>query len=162
MFKIGDYIVYKKDVCLLKDIQMKKFNNRDYYLLEPIGDPSLKLDVLVDSPLIRSVISKEEVDSIINEIPNIDVIESDDKNIEFLYKKLLDSNDHYDLIKIIKTTYLRNKNRLDSNKKISEKDNTYFELAEKYLYNEFSIALNKSFSETKEYVISKVLEMQND
>ena len=43
-----------------------------------------------------------------------------------------------DLIKIIKTTYLRNKERIDNNKKIGGTDDEYFKQAEKYLYNEFS------------------------
>ena len=36
---------------------------------------------------------------------------------------------HEDLIKIIKTTYLRNKERLDNNKKTTDKDNYYFNQA---------------------------------
>ena len=64
------------------------------------------------------------------------------------------------LIKIIKTAYLRNKDRIDNNKKIGEKDNNYFNLAERYLYTEFSIVLNKNFEDTKDYVIEKVMEIE--
>ena len=70
----------------------------------------------------------------------------------------MQSGTHEDLIKIIKTTYLRNEKRINDNKKISEIDDTYFKKAEKYLYNEFSVVLNKTFEETKEYVNNKVLE----
>ena len=63
---------------------------------------------------------------------------------------------HYDLIKIIKTTYLRNKKRCDENKKISERDNEYFIKAEKRLYNEFSIVLKMNFDDTKNYIIERV------
>ena len=38
-------------------------------------------------------------------------------------------------------------------KKISEKDNIYFNLAKKYLYTELAISLNKSIDEVKEYII---------
>ena len=93
---------------------------------------------------------------IINSIPNIDIIDEDDRILEVIYKDLLKSEKHEDLIKIIKTTYLRNKTRVDSDKKISEKDDTYFKLAEKLLYTEFSVVLNKSFEDTKNYVISEV------
>ena len=44
-------------------------------------------------------------------------------------------------------------------KKRSEKDTTYFNHAEKYLYTEFSVVLGKSYEDTKEYVISKVKEI---
>ena len=33
MYKINDYLVYGKDVCKVHDIEEKKFNNEDYYLL---------------------------------------------------------------------------------------------------------------------------------
>ena len=37
----------------------------------------------------------------------------------------------------------------------------YFNLAEKYLYNEFSVVLNLSYDETKEYVINSVNNITN-
>ena len=108
------------------------------------------------NPYIRDLISKEEVEKIIKEIPKIEVIQCDDKLLEAEYKTLLNSNVLENYVRIIKTTYLRNKEREANKKKISEKDNHYFELAEKYLYNEFSIVLNKTFEETKDYVIKRV------
>lgn len=161
MYKIGDYVVYKRDVCLVKDIKENHFNNLDYYILVPISDKSLKIDVPTNNKMgfIRSLITKDEVENIINKIPRISVIDCNDKLIENEYRLLMSSGNHEDLIKIIKTTYLRNKERIDNNKKIGDKDNTYFELAEKYLYNEFSIVLNMNYEDTKKYVIDKVVKI---
>lgn len=78
--------------------------------------------------------------------------------IENEYKKLMNSGTFEDLIKIIKTTYLWNKNRLESNRKISDKDEQCFQKAESYLYTEFSIILNKSYEEAKEYMFDRVKE----
>ena len=130
----------------------------NYYVLVPITDNSLKISVPVDNKLgfIRNLISKNEVMEIIKKIPDIEVIETNDKLIENEYKVLMNRGTHIDLIKIIKTTYLRNKERLDNNKKIGDKDNNYFNLAEKYLYNEFAIALNMNYDDTKKYVIEQV------
>lgn len=93
---------------------------------------------------------------LIARIPEIDVISCNEKLIEAEYKNLLSSGSHEDLIKIIKTTYLRNKKRLDNKKKIGDKDNYYFKKAERYLYNEFSISLNMSFENTKDYITEQV------
>ena len=41
-------------------------------------------------------------------------------------------------------------------KKIGEKDSNYFRLAEKYLYSEFSVILNLTVEETKNYIIKEV------
>ena len=161
MYKKNDYVVYKRDVCKVNGITPKKFNNTDYYSLSPVLDETLKIDVPVDNRfgLMRDLITKKELDNIISKIPDIKPISTTDKQLENEYKKLMNTASHEDLIKIIKTTYLRNKERMDNNKKIGDKDNSYFELAEKYLYTEFMIVLDISFEEAKEYVISKVKEV---
>lgn len=157
MYKIGDYLVYKRDVCKVKEIKEKYYNDIDYYVLNPISDLSLKINVPVNNEtLLRNLISKEEVNRLIKNIPNIETISIDDRMIESTYRDLLKTEKHEDLIKIIKTSYLRNKDRTDNNKKISEKDDNYFKLAEKFLYTEFSIVLNKTYEDTKSYVISEV------
>lgn len=63
--------------------------------------------------------------------------------IENAYKTLMHSGAHEYLIKII-----------------SEIDDSYFRTTEKFLYNEFSIVLNKTYDETKDYVINEVLKKQ--
>ena len=159
MFKIGDYVVYKRDVCKITDYRKKHIKNTDYYTLVPILDDTLKIDVPVNSTFLRNIISKEEMEKIINNIPNIDVIDINDKLFENEYKKLLHDGGYEGLIKIIKTTFLRNRDRIDKRKKISEKDDNYFNLAEKYLYSEFSVVLGLSYDETKTYVIDRIKEM---
>lgn len=156
MYNVGDYIVYKRDVCVVKEINKKYYKDMDYYKLEPINDNSLKLDVPVNNKYIRNIISREELDNIIDNIPNIDVIKCSDKYIENDYKSLMHSGRHEDLIKIIKTTYLRNKERIDNKKKVTDKDIMYFKKAEEYLYTEVSIVLGVSYEEAKMYVIDKV------
>ena len=69
---------------------------------------------------------------------------------------MLYTGNYEDLIKIIKTTFLRNESRVNNKKKISEKDNNYFKLAEKYLYNELSVSLNMSVEEVKDYIFRVV------
>lgn len=161
MYNIGDYLVYKRDVCKVINIIEHGFKDLSYYVLAPINDESLKIQIptTIDKKYVRDIISKEKLDEIINLIPTVDIVNVDSKLAESEYKKLLDSDSYLDLIKIIKTTYLRNKERVDNKKKVSDKDKHYFEKAERYLYSEFSIALEKTFDETKEYVISKVEEI---
>lgn len=150
------FIIYKKDVCLIEDILKNYINQKDYYILSPITDSSLKIKIPTNNKDLRNLIKKEEVEKIIEKISTIEPINVDTKKMEEYYKELMLSGTHEDLIKIIKTTYLRNKERIDNNKKTTDKDNYYFNLAENYLYNEFSVVLNLTYEETKEYVINKV------
>lgn len=160
MFKVGEFIVYKRDVCKIEEI--KKINNNEYYVLKPIDDLSLTIDVPTDNKFgyLRQIISKEEALNLIKKIPKIDIINSHERLIENEYKNLINTEKHEDLIKIIKTAYLRNDERLKNNKKISDKDDRYFKKAENYLYNELSISLNLSFGEVKKYIIETVTAME--
>lgn len=156
--KVGDYVVYRKDVCKVADIKKKYHNDLDYYRLVPIDDESLHVDIPINNEFgyLRDLISKEEAERIISKMPEIETLKCDDKMLENEYKELINSASLEDYVKIIKTTYLRMKEREENKKKICEKDNYYFNLAEKYLYNEFSIILNKNYEETKQYIIDKV------
>ena len=156
MYKVGDYLVYKKDVCMVRDIKVKYLRDMDYYILTPITDKSLKIQIPTNSTAIRDLITKEEVEKLISKIPLIEIIKTDSKTLENDYKQLMQSGLHEDLIRIIKTTYLRNKERIDNNKKTTDKDTYYFNQAELYLYNEFSVVLSLTYDETKEYIINKL------
>lgn len=123
MFKLNDYLVYQKNIYQIIGIKYKYLNNQDYYILNSVIDPSLTIKLPCNNNSIRHIINKDEVKEIIKKIPKIDIIKLDDKLLEIEYKKLLNGSLE-DLIKIIKTTYLKNKERLDAKKKISDKDKT--------------------------------------
>lgn len=159
MYKVGNYVVYKHDVCKIKAVKENKISDKTYYVMTPIDDESLIIDVPIENRMgfLRDVISKKEALKLIENIKNIPPLDDiTDKNIDIKYKELLKAGGHENLIKIIKTTFIRNDNRVSNNKKKSAKDNTFFKLAEKYLYNELSISLNKTVDEVKEYIATKV------
>lgn len=145
-----DYIVYRKETCKIIE------KEDGYYKLVPVNDTSIKYKVPVDSNFLKKVITKEEIDRLLLEIPEINTIDLGEKQIEQEYKDLMKSGTHEDLVKIIKTSYLRNQIRILNNKRISEIDDEYFRRAEKYLYEEIGIVLNLSFENTKEYIINKL------
>lgn len=149
-----NYIVYRKEVCQIID------EKEGIYVLIPAYDNSIKYKVPANSPLLKDLMTREEIDRLLLEIPHINVLNMSDKQIEQTYKELMNNGTHEDLVKIIKTTYLRNQLRILNNKKISEKDDEYLKRAEKYLYEEIGVVLNMSFEQTKEYVIKKINELQ--
>lgn len=159
MFKVGDYVIYKRDLCLIKEI-----TNNKYYKLSLIDDETLTISVPIENKLgyLRHPMSIDDANKIINTIPLIEPLQINDKLLENEYKNLLKTNKHEDLIKIIKTTYLRNKERIKTGKKIGEKDQLYFELAEKYLYNELSYTLDMTYEECKKYIIECIIKINGD
>ena len=156
MYQINDYLKYGKDVCRVKEIEEKKFNDQDYYLLVPVKDETLKIEIPVTSDKVQDLISKEELESLLNKIPEIETINLEEKFMESEYKRLMSTGEYEDIIRVIKTTYLRNKTRKQNNKKLAEKDINYFQQAEDNLFNEFSVVLGKSYEDTKNYIINKL------
>ena len=158
MFKVGSYVVYKKNVCLVNEIKKRKKGNYEYYSLAPLSDQSLTIEIKDEkkSIFIKEYIDKKEMKKLIKMIPKIEVITANGHSIEAEYKSLLNSMKHEDLIKIIKTVYKRNEERLEAGKKLSEKDNTYFQKAEQLLCNEFSIVLGNKFEDVQKQLLEKL------
>ena len=157
MYKSGDVVVYGRDVYRIKDVKDNYLFNKTYYIMNPIDDDSLVTSVPVDTTsYLRDVITKEEAEELIAKIPSIEIVQASDRDIEYEYKQLLRENTLEALIKIIKTTYMRNMMRQNQNKRISEKGGQYFNRAERQLYNELSISLHLTVDDTKRYVIDSV------
>ena len=156
MFKTGDYCLYNYNVCKVVDVT--KIKDRDYYVLTPINDSSLtiKAPKSQENINIRPLLSKDEIKTLLSSLKDIKLIEITGHSAENEYKRLLNTGNREDLVRIIKTTYLRNKSREEKGKKIGEKDDTYFHLAEKTLYSEIGTVLNMSIDEAKDYVLNFV------
>lgn len=156
MYKINDYVVYKREVCVVKDL--KKINNQDYYTLENKEDPTLKVSVPVsqENQLLRSLATFEEISHTLDHINDIPTLDINERNLEEQYKDLLQGTTIEDLIKIIKTTYIRNEIRKNNRKHLSDKDTNYQELAEQFLFNEIAYSMNISYEAARELVFNKL------
>lgn len=163
MFQVGDYVVYKREVCKIREMKENHYSNQDYFILCPVDDESLVIDIPTDnrSGFLRPLMTSKEAEALIARIPEIESIETTERMLENEYRFLMQSNKMEDLIKIIKTTYLRNNERKLNGRKISDKDNSYFENAERMLYNELAISLNIPKEDVKNYIIDKVSPLSN-
>ncbi|NCC70841.1 CarD family transcriptional regulator [bacterium] len=161
MKKINEHVIYRREMCVIEDIQ--KIGSKDYYTLSIFNDPSLKVKIPADNEtLIDPVMTKKEALELIDEIQHIGVLDVGERNLDLEYKKLFNTKDRKDLIKIIKTTYLRNTARKENGKKAQEKDSIYFERAEKYFYSELAYVLDMPIKEVKKFVYDKVQEKENN
>lgn len=160
MFKIGDYVAhYKEGVCEVTSIGKLNMScsdkEKDYYTLKPLYDTggTLYTPVANEKKQIREVISGEEAQALIKEMSDIELIGvADEKHRESFYKDALLKNQCRDWIAIIKTSYSRKMKRIASGKKVINVDDRYLNIAEKFLYGEFAVALNMSRDEVKGYI----------
>ncbi len=158
MLKVGQTIVYRHAVCKITDLIAQYRSDGDYFTLVPLQDETLVIHVPVASAieLCRPVISRREVERLMTSLPDIEKIAVNERVLESAYKELLNSDKHEDLLRIIKTAYLRNDDISANVVKRGEKDKMYFRMAETMLYSEFASALGKSFEDTKVYVAGKI------
>ena len=106
----------------------------------------------------------EEAAELIDSIPSIgNLWVADERQRELNYKQAVNSCDCREWIKIIKTLWLRNQQRLSQGKKITAMDRKYFKMAEDNLYGELSVSLEIPKEKMEEYITEKVgMQMQED
>lgn len=158
MFKVNDIVVSKHDICKITEIIKDFAQDEDYYTLAPLDNDSLTIHAPVSNKmgLLRSIITKQDAKDLIQKIPEIKIVKLTDRTLEHEYNSLVNSGKREDLVRVIKTTYLHKIEGMDNGLKMSQKEKSYFALAERLLYSELSVALNKPYSEMKEYIVDIV------
>lgn len=164
MFKIGEYIVHGRNgVCKVEDVTNIEMSGADkdklYYVLSPLKSEGSKIFFPVDSDRIvmRSVVTKDEAENIVSNLKDIEPMWIDnEKQRELRYKEAISSCDCIQLIGIIKTLYVRNKERLEQGKRATFVDDRYLKEAKETLFYEFSIALGIGKDEVEKYIAEHI------
>lgn len=163
MFNVDDYIMYgKTGVCKVVDITNEKFINgekRKYYILSPIynNDTVIKIPLDNDKVPMRKVISKGDMTSLINDIPNMEILWIDDEKKRIAqFETMLKSGQCEELIKLIKSIKFSKKYARSIGKKLEQPDRDIMKEAERLLTEEFAIILNVYPNEASSYILSKI------
>lgn len=164
MFKVDDYIICGGNgVCKVMHIGVPNINmannKRQYYKLQPIYENMSVVYIPIDNEKIfmRKIISKEEANDIMSNIKSIQVLSFENYNVrEDKYKEVMHTYDCKELIRIIKTSYLKKEERLAEGKKNTAADNKYLKIAEDYLFGELSISLDRPKEEIENFIVESV------
>ena len=89
MKKIGEYVVYRKEVCEIKDGKENPVNHVMSYKLVPITDTSLTMNIPVDNEFIRDLMTLEDINVLIGQIKDIPILLGEAKQLENEYKRVL-------------------------------------------------------------------------
>ena len=164
MFQVGDYLVHEgAGVCQVAEICDMELSGRGsmrtYYVLEPLGDKGGRTITPVNSEKVRMrpVMSKEEIEALIQDIPEVDCIqENNDKLRAIKYREALGSFEAKGLLEIIKTVYIGKQRRLRSGKKALSGDEKYIQIAEKKLYDEIAFVYSENTDDVKAWVTGEI------
>lgn len=164
MYEIGDYIVYGRNgVCKVEEIGPLKLSGTDrdkiYYTLQPVYSKSSTVYTPVDNDkiIMRRVLTEEEAQQLIDEIPSIELLWiENDKIREQKYKETINKYDCREWVRVIKTLYVRRQERISEKKPITNTDEKYLQAAEDYLYGELSIPLGIPKENMEEFISARL------
>lgn len=162
MFKVNDYIVYgSMSVCKIIDIIQEEnpyIGLKSYYVIQPVySDKNTIIKVPTDSKKIfmRHLISKNEIMSIIADIPNQKVLEiNNDKQKSEQFKSIIKNSICSELTQLIKSINLDEQEKLSLGKKLSKSDEDFKKTAEKLINEEFATVLNIPVEEVSSFILS--------
>ena len=165
MYNVGDVVVHLMfGICRITAIEKRDFSGdeQEYYVLSRIRTNKNNLYVPTDNALaaqkIHKVCTREEADALISgmEFNEMEWIENDEVRREE-YGKILKRSDRYEIILLIKSLYLHQKELSGKRKKLDRFDVKALKLAEKKLYEELAYALEIEQSEVAEYITSRIV-----
>ena len=144
MIEEGSYVRYGSN-GIFKVVEIIRQRSMDgvvedwYKLASDKGGVTTSISTKATNPSIRPVLTQKEIIKLIHEMPNIPDIWCDDKRLRMdQYRAVMDSNDMYELVQIIKSIYLAKQKKESDGKHLSEKDKEVFDNAEQLLFEEIS------------------------
>ncbi len=160
MYNVGDIVMYGTfGICKVTAIEKRDFTGKEqeYYILKHTSSEKNTFYVPLSNESALSnmhyVCSKAEVDELISHMNSEGLIwiDNDNKRKEE-YSRIIKDADKHEIIRLIKTLYLRRKELAESGKKLRSTDENYLSLAENMLFEEFVFALDIDRSEVVEYI----------
>lgn len=164
MYHVNERIHYGgSGVCTVQDITTLRFGRtrEQYYVLKPLHQNASVIYVPVNNEQLtakmRPVMTPEEVERLIEEMPNIETVWTDDIQArKASFDALLRSNNCADLIKIIKTLYQQKKRRQAMGKSLHVSDENYLREAQRLLYDEIAGVVGINPNEVNAYILERV------
>lgn len=160
MYNVGDMVMYGAfGICKVTAVEKRDFTGeeQEYYIFKHIYTDKNIFYVPTNNETALSkmhpICSKAEVDELISHMNSEGLIwiDNDIKRKEE-YSRIIKDADRHEIIRLIKTLYLRRKELAESGKKLRSTDENYLSLAENMLFEEFAYALDIDKSEVVEYI----------
>lgn len=164
MLKMNSILIYgSSGICKVADIRKEKFGDeeQEYYILKPIYDEKSTIYVPKNNEQllkkIRRILSAEEIYAIIKNMPEKETLWiTEDRLRNETYKAIIEEGNREEIIKVIKTLYLRKQELVANRKKLRSSDETIMQKAEKMLYDEFAMVLNINQDDVVPFIMEQI------
>ena len=164
MFKVNDVVFYgTTGICKIIGIEDKVISgtSREYFVLKPEDGRNATIYLPTGNHNLlgkmRKLLTKMEVDALIDSLPNIEPtwIKNDNER-KVAYGKILASGDHTALIKMLKALYRHKKEREVNKKPLGMTDDRLMKAAEQLLYDEWQYVLGMGKEDLTSYISARI------
>ena len=167
MYRVGDMVMYgSTGVCRVQRIGAldgSPQDNTQYYMPAPVFDTEIIYTPVDTRAFMRPILTKEQAEALIARIPDIpeDVCTGCDiRLLSERYRACLRTHDNDDLIRLIKSVYLKNERAIHAGRHMGQIDQQYMKRAEKLLYGELAVALDMPFEQVQPYIKKRIREIE--
>ncbi len=158
-FNIGEHVVYcSKEICLIESIVKRSFdgiNEIDYFRLIPINTNKSAYYIPCENcdAKIRPVLSKEEIYSLIDDMPTTESEWCDDRNTrKNIFHSVLKSDDYHKLISMVRSLYLHRESQKEKGKKLLAADAKAMNEAEHLIFQEIAFVFGIKEDEVSAFI----------
>ena len=163
-FQIGEYVRYGSNgVCLIDDIQeMTIAHTRDqYYILRPVADQNTTFFIPLHNDAlcgrIHPVLTREEVDAIIDSVDEAGVVWIDDRKQRMeRFRAILRTADPREILCLRILLFERKRALAAKGMRLSPSDNNLLKQVSEITDNEFSFALEIAEQKVAQYIHTRI------
>lgn len=140
MYKIGDYVIYQNGVG-----QIISINEEYAHLLTYPISQEIKVSTL---DIIRKICSVDKINEVIERIAYIQTLQIPHEKWNYdIYHEAMSAYDELEWVKVIKSEYLRKKN-----KRIQNHEKQMAKQAKEFLYSEISLLKGVPYFQVEKYI----------
>lgn len=161
-FKAGDYMMYGTvGVCQVKEISRLSFmrDKKLYYTLVPVFDRGSMIYIPVDNQkvVMRPVISREEAEVFIEQLPKFQVEKYANRNERLqACKEMLVSGDKEKWAAMVNGLFQLGMNKRERGRSLTINEAESMKKAENLLFGELAVALGLQVDQVPEYIGRKL------
>lgn len=164
MIKVHDMVLYGvHGVCRIEEQVSRRVGGREeqYFLLKPIFEKGSSIYVPIKNEALiakmKRILSAEEIYELIRTMPDEELlwIEAETERRQ-MFQEILSGGDREQLIRLIKTLYLRRQNRLEQKRNLLLSDEKFLKDAERILYEEFAYVLKIDRDQVLPFIMKQI------
>ena len=163
MFQVDDLIIYGgTGVCRVEAISEMDFGPKDklYYVLQPLYQTgTIYAPTDNDKVYMRAVMSEEEVNDLIDQMPSVHSEVFKSSSIQQLskhYQSVLDTHDSIELVRLTKSIHKKKEDAAKQNRHLGQIDKKFMKRAETLLFGEIAAALEIPMEEVPSYIADRI------